>query len=88
VYRYFLRLASLFSNLFLQGVTYWGLGVTFLGLMLFLHSEKGLGTRMDARFLAIMFNVTLLQHGYEGWKICSEVKRSKNTARVFCITQV
>jgi hypothetical protein len=43
---------------------------------------------MDARFLAIMFNVTLLQQGYEGWKICSEVKRGKNPARVFCITQV
>ena len=25
---------------------------------------------MDARFLAIMFNVTLLQGVYEGWKIC------------------
>jgi hypothetical protein len=70
VYRYFLRLASLFSNLFSQGVTCWGASVTFLGLLLQPHSEKGLGTRMDARFLAIMFNVTLLQQGYDGWKIC------------------
>ena len=27
---------------------------------------------MDARFLAIKLDVILLQHRYEGWKICKD----------------
>jgi hypothetical protein len=70
LYRYFLRLASLFGSISqANNVRFWGFFVTFLGVLLQPHSEKGLGTRMDARFLAIKLDVILLQQGYEGWKI-------------------
>ena len=59
-----------FSVVFLtRSVTLWGLGVMFLRALLQPHSEKGLETRMDTGFLAIKLDVTLLQQGYEGWKI-------------------
>ncbi len=67
-YQYFLRLSSLFPNIFLQranNVRFWAFALCFGGLLLFLDCEKRAGSPAAQGFLAMMLFVILLQHGYD-----------------------